>query len=298
VFLYPESEQEGRLSLSRQPKADPSRIAHIAQQDFEFVDSQSDADVVIKKSGRELTIERQDALIPRYASRTAHIALDEEFNLLPILNAIAHFNHHLGRHGCNNPLQNVVRDDHDTLKDVTMEFYRLTTDMVPDTTVGNLLVDNQVTLQADEDAEYGIAIFNNSKYDLFPYLFSFDPSEYRIESFYLPPAGNMDPPLPQPKDSNPVRLPVGYGAGGDPFRFPPDASVQSNTTFLKLFVSTNYSDMECIQQESLSTLSSTQFVPRKLGRKQSKPEDRTRVWGSCVAAITEVSASGSISVGL
>jgi len=213
---------------------------------------------------------------------------------LPILNAIAHFNHHLGRHGSTNPLQTVMRDDDDILKNVTMELYRLTNDggnRVP--IVGNLLVDNEAKLGLDKKAEYGIAIFNNSQYDLFPYLFYFDPSEYSIQSWYLPAAPNMDPPLPQPQGRDPMKLTVGYGAGGgDPFEFTLNPGEQSDTGFLKLFVSTKYVDMECITQK-LDCITS-KMIPRKMQRKKV---DLTRVWGAWVAAIN-VSASGSISVGL
>ena len=111
------------------------------------------------------------------------IALETELSLPLCLNAIAHFNHHLGRHCGNDPLREVLRDDYDPLRNVTMKMYRLTTNSAgfraPDAT--NLLTDNVARLELDENAEYGFAIFNYSEHDLFPYLFYFDPSDYSIQ---------------------------------------------------------------------------------------------------------------------
>jgi hypothetical protein len=187
VFVHADSRQQVDPYTTPLPsEVDASQSRLVAPQDFVFVGSQFEADISIRLTpSAELHIERLNDLIPRYASRMTCIALDNEFGRLPLtLNAIAHFKHHLGRHHGADPLWKVSRNAYDPLKGVTMELYRLTRNAgfrVPDPSFGNLLIDNKASLPQDNEAEYGIAIINRSEHSLYPYLFYFDPSDYRIE---------------------------------------------------------------------------------------------------------------------
>jgi len=118
---------------------------------------------------------------------------------------------------------------------------------------------------------YGLTVKNNSGRKLFPYLLNFDPSDYSIQvrssylygattcytdlipqSWYHPPAETMDAPLPpRHRDSKAFELKVGYGAAGvEAFEFSLADGLNSDVTFLKLFVSTVYVDMMVLEQSS------------------------------------------------
>ncbi|KAH9923562.1 caspase domain-containing protein [Fomitopsis serialis] len=100
---------------------------------------------------------------------------------------------------------------------------------------------------------YGLTLLNDSDHDLFPYVFYFDPSNYAIQHWYLPPGNKVKAPLPRRNgDGEPGRLTIGYGAGGtDSIRFSLPVNVKKDTGFLKIFVSTSYVDMRSIEQNSL-----------------------------------------------
>ena len=98
---------------------------------------------------------------------------------------MAHFKYHLERHHLSETLRTVsAPHTDDPLSGITIQIHRLSKepdDRVLDLDAGNLLVDNHANLVSDEEADYGIAIVNESGYDLFPYLFYFDPSDYSIQ---------------------------------------------------------------------------------------------------------------------
>ncbi|KAH9923558.1 caspase domain-containing protein [Fomitopsis serialis] len=61
---------------------------------------------------------------------------------------------------------------------------------------------------------YGLTLFNTSEYDLFPYLFYFNPSTCAIQAWYLPHGSQVKAPLPQRSGKGvPGRLSIGYGSG-------------------------------------------------------------------------------------
>ncbi|ETW80067.1 hypothetical protein HETIRDRAFT_477650 [Heterobasidion irregulare TC 32-1] len=238
----------------------------------------AEADVIVTQKPDGFTFERRDPLILNYADPTVSIKFPQD-RLPTALNAIAHFKYHLGRHHNSDALQTVSGLSEDG--GVKMEIYRLKPQSICVLIPGgdNLLTNNHARLVFEKDAEYGIAIVNESTTALFPYLFYFDPSEYSIKSLYLPPASSMAAPL-QPGQS----VTVGYGAGGgDPIDFYlPDDAV-SDTGFLKLFVSPTYVDMEwMIQDESFRTTSTR-------GTRSQGFENEG--WGAWIAAVT-VTAPG------
>lgn len=140
---------------------------------FLVADSLEDADLAVRRaSEHEYSLTRLDATIPRYAAAEVHLGPIHE---LPCaLDAIAHFNYFLGKHNGREPFVDEVR----------LEMYQLRGDFgarVPNEEVGNLVVNNEVRFQLDTQGKYGFAICNSSKYDLFPYLFYFDPATYSID---------------------------------------------------------------------------------------------------------------------
>ena len=152
-----------------------------------LVDSRSVADVVLRQAGGNVIIERLDPLLSTYADRTVPIAMHESrLEHLPfILDSVAHFKYHLEHHYLCETLRTVsAPHTDDPLSGITIQIHRLSKepdDRVLDLDAGNLLVDNHANLVSDEEADYGIAIINKSGYDLFPYLFYFDPSDYSIQ---------------------------------------------------------------------------------------------------------------------
>jgi hypothetical protein len=87
---------------------------------------------------------------------------------------IAHFNFHLGRQK-GPALDNVLVSDY-----AGLSIYRMTAgdnDLRPDTTD---LFDNNTAHLNMTPHGYGIKIFNKSHWDLYAYLFCFDPSDYSI----------------------------------------------------------------------------------------------------------------------
>ncbi|THH06053.1 hypothetical protein EW146_g9733, partial [Bondarzewia mesenterica] len=252
-------------------------------------DSRPKADIVIGMGPNgELLIDRLDVHISTYADRVVRVPLDGKLDRLPsILDAIAHFNFHLGRSHSSGVLRGAsdIRED-DPLKGVTMEMHRLSGgilwDRKPKEDAENLLIDNRAKLSLDEGAPYGIKIVNRSTLDLYPYLFYFDPSDYSIQTWWEPQSKTMNPPLAgcesQP-DSQPKEVTIGYGAGGgDPIEFYLSPGAQSDTGFLKLFVTTKWVNMDWISQGS-------PFDAFHKRRGNGEVQN-SGIWGAWTAAIT------------
>ncbi|KAH9923544.1 caspase domain-containing protein [Fomitopsis serialis] len=106
----------------------------------------------------------------------------------------------------------------------------------------------------DFDKFYGLTLYNDSEFGLWPYLFYFDPNTYAIQPWYLPPnsSDSANAPLPSKSGDQPGQLCIGYGNGGvDAFEFSLPSGAERDTGFLKIFVSTHYVDMRGIQQDGL-----------------------------------------------
>ena len=90
----------------------------------------------------------------------------------------------------------------------------------------------------------------------------------------------MSPPLRHMSN-----VTIGYADGYDPVIFFLHGGAQSDTGFLKLFVSTKYRNLEVIAQESPSATCSR-------GDKKRGSRD-ANVWGSWISAITVTSSSAA-----
>ncbi|KAJ7138041.1 caspase domain-containing protein [Mycena epipterygia] len=237
---------------------------------FLVVDSPNNADLAVRRmSEGEFSITRLDPKLSQ--SVTQDVKLDIQVEHLPcVLDAVAQFNYFLESHNANDPLGNEVK----------IEMYQLGGEYgahVPNLDIGNLLIDNEARFHLGPEDKYGFAICNYSQYDLFPYLFYFDPASYTIEGWCLPQSTTRAPLFSVKSGPEPTRITVGYGAGGGyPFRFTIPEGMTSHTGFLKLFVSTKYLDLKRIEQ------------PKAVGGKNSHAVSRdSEVWGALDVAVTK-----------
>lgn len=141
---------------------------------FLVVECPNNADLAVRRiSEAEFSITRLDPKLSRYVVPDVKIDVPVE-NLPCVLDAVAQFNYFLGRHNGNDSLGNEVK----------IEMYSLGGEYwarVPNLELGNLLVDNEGRFRLEPEGKYGFAICNYSQYDLFPYLFYFDPATYSVD---------------------------------------------------------------------------------------------------------------------
>ncbi|KAG8755819.1 hypothetical protein FRC14_003630 [Serendipita sp. 396] len=141
----------------------------------------------------------------------------------------------------------------------------------------NLNRDNQVDVISGE-TRYGLKITNNTKEDLYPYLFLFNCSDLSIESYYTPPVvKNMDQDAPLRKGES---ITVGYGDGGPPWRHrvqPAKGAPQNPVVrdaedlqieFFKLILTTRPVDLSFMKQLS----------PFESGRAERDPPKPVDMW--------------------
>lgn len=170
-------ESDHPLTRALFPEGDltQSELRQILESKFIKVHTGANPDIVVKPSANdgELIIERMDTLITKYASITTKFnAPGRVDRFRDIFDAISRFNYHLTQHPDEDPLEQLV----------SMELHKLNVLsnnglLAPQ---DNIFVDNEARVIYDEEARYGLSIVNRSKYDLFPYLFYFHPSDYSI----------------------------------------------------------------------------------------------------------------------
>ncbi|KAJ6622143.1 caspase domain-containing protein [Mycena sp. CBHHK59/15] len=211
---------------------------------FVLVDSQETTVIALKNPEEgKFVIERLTGIIKDHAYAEAEFNLEPtRYHRLPkIMDGIAHFNYFLDKHHGSDPLPTV-----------TLEMHVLT-GVYPNRGIGpDIFRDKVAEFKASEKAKYGFTLCNRSQHDLFAYLFYFDPAEYVIDVWYCPLGwAKMSPPLAASADGIvATRLPIGYGTGGYAFEFFLPEGKSMDTGFLKVFVSTEYLDMEWITQKS------------------------------------------------
>jgi len=216
----------------------------------------------------EVVVTTKDLLLP--GTEPFDNAIRDVTRLPLILDAIADFKFFL-RHRCPNGAL-----------DVTMGLFRLSREGYPSILVPNknYLKGNKATLPNVKDAEYGISIVNRSRRSLFPYLFYFNPEDCSIQEFYHPPGPTMLPPLPAYQPESPTLIRVGYGSVEDkPFTFGPlPEGKESDTGYLKLFVSTKYVDLHELEQSPF------EYARLKAGRVQGTTV--ADEWDALLASVT------------
>ncbi|KAF7366608.1 hypothetical protein MSAN_00918600 [Mycena sanguinolenta] len=245
---------------------------------FIAVDSQDDADLAVQRTADdEFSLARIDPKLSAYAMPDVklHLTIDR----LPyVLDAVASFNFFLHKYNTRNPLNGLVK----------LELYKLSGrygSRVPDMELGDLFAEGEARFPFDSSAKYGFAICNYSEYDLFPYLFYFDPASYTVAAWYLPEYKTIQAPLPAKPgaDAEPTRITVGYGAGGGyAFQFVMPAGVTIDTGFLKLFVSTKFLDLRGIEQPAAAEA----LGAARLSGAQERVSVEADTWDALVAPIT------------
>ncbi|KAJ7123573.1 caspase domain-containing protein [Mycena epipterygia] len=238
------------------------------------------------------TIERptwRDCLINTHTRNSIAPRIPRDLSLPSVLAKIAHFNFHLEKGSAAKELDNVLVSDYTGLR-----IYRMTADdgLKPDTTMD--LFENNTARLSMASHGYGIEIFNKSHWDLYAYLFCFDPSDYSITALCLPSLGLNRPPLRRNGS-----ITVGYGPdGGDPFKFCLQSTDNKfvDTVFFKLFVCTKNINMHHISQSSplvtspASTPHSNNSTPGVVSRGVLQPlyapPPEEGFWDVSVAAVT------------
>ncbi|KAJ7302589.1 hypothetical protein DFH08DRAFT_826472 [Mycena albidolilacea] len=242
---------------------------------FLVVECLDNADLAVRRiSEAEFSITRLDPKLSRYVFPDVKLDVPVE-NIPCVLDAVAQFNYFLGRHNGNASLGNEVK----------IEMYSLGGEYwarVPNLELGNLLVDNEGRFRLKPEGKYGFAICNYSQYDLFPYLFYFDPATYSVDGWYKPESPTMEPPLKAKSGPEPTRITVGYGAGGGyAFQFAIPEGLTSDTGFRKLFVSTKYLDMSGVEQPA-----ATDTVIGGRDFHAERPVMAAEVWSTVDAVVT------------
>jgi len=127
------------------------------------------------------------------------------------------------------------------------------------------------------DAYYGLTIMNQSDIDLWPYVFYFDPSDYSVTDWYLPPSSTGSAPL---RRNSQISLHSGT-SGADLIRFSIPSGRNSDTGFLKIFMTTSWIDMFDIKQLSVMLMKDE---PR--AAKITSPGLESGQWDSWVYVMT------------
>ncbi|KAJ7752243.1 hypothetical protein DFH07DRAFT_960681 [Mycena maculata] len=230
----------------------PTKHLHL-QQGFVQATSRQDAQLALRIPEDD----HDSVVVERFTSTIfecepeARFPLKDALQLSAAVSSIAHFNYFLERRHGSAPL-----------KGVSLEVYRLMGNFParqPDRRVGqngNQVIDNHALFKSENGAKYGIIIRNASSYDLFPYLFAFDPTDYTIGCLYSPHSA-IDPPL----QSFTGEVTIGMG-GQRALDFTLPRGVKKSSAFLKLFVATKAIDIDWIQQETSPFDTSFQGRPR------------------------------------
>ncbi|KAJ7694620.1 caspase domain-containing protein [Mycena rosella] len=199
------------------------------------------AGIVIRSGGKadDIVIERLTSTILEVQRETRFSLQGNPARLPDVLSGIAHFNYFLKQHNGSAPLQGFSLEMHRLLGEYPAR--------KKDTTVGhhgNMVENDEARWISQGSDKYGFTIRNESAEDLYPYLFYFDPNKYTIAPWYLPPGNNQRPPLRRGGGI------VTLGMGGErAFQFRLPEGEASSSGFLKLFVTTEYLDLEWIRQK-------------------------------------------------
>ncbi|TFY57466.1 hypothetical protein EVJ58_g7003 [Rhodofomes roseus] len=217
---------------------------------------QADLSIVPQASSSIVAVERGDPLMHEFARQ---IIADLDKSLVQyLLTAALHFNFHLYRQP--NPLNLfttvhvellMLREESAGVKrflpvDETRNYFGGEHRVPAYKAHGPAVV--QEAVLTEFEPFYGLKVVNDSDYDLFPYLFYFDPSDYSIEPWYEPEAATILPPL---RAHN--HLKVGYGArqaGHNSIKLSLPPGKDLDTGFLRMFVSTSYVDMRIVRQSA------------------------------------------------
>jgi len=223
-------------------------------------DAHSDVSVVYTDQ-RDVLLYRTDPLTCRHSSQTIKVSQ----NALPaILDTVAHFNLWLYRFNALAPVNQLLITELHRLRPVDEisgrcvyvpigdDLLASDTEPIPksEDAFHYRLEEVKEAVITDMDSYYGLTLTNRSPFDLFPYVFYFDPEKYSIQAWYLP--SSSSPPLPCQKHDQASKLFIGYGdSSADTLKFSLPEGTIADSGFLKIFASTSYVDLESITRLSL-----------------------------------------------
>ncbi|KAJ7772891.1 caspase domain-containing protein [Mycena maculata] len=275
VFIAPDFDSTVASELFPDRNLDTKRLKSLPiRRKFVPIDSRWDADIQLRRiSEEQFSIERFKDIIKDHASVTTIFSVKpDKYSRFPmILDAIAHFHFFLYQHHGGQPIPGI-----------TLEMHTLTGPFPVREPSADIFVNKIAEVKYNKTRRYGFTLCNRSHYDLFPYLFFFDPEQYAIDVWYSPPSRAMLPPLIASRDgTTATRLPIGYGGGGYAFEFDLPEGKAVDTGFLKVFVSTEYLDMDWVTQKSPFD---PDFAPRLGGGRETI--EKGQVWDTFYAVIT------------
>jgi hypothetical protein len=134
------------------------------------VKTAEEAKVSVTMYRRSVVLERHDSIVGVFGERTLRIP---NVNPMKLLNDAAHFSWHLRSTNPEKPLESNTR----------VQVYSIH----PDTLTkvgGNLLRDGSAVIHCNYNPIFTVTLRNSSNFDLWPYLVSFDPSNYNTTMIY------------------------------------------------------------------------------------------------------------------
>ncbi|QRV78455.1 ICE-like protease (caspase) p20 domain protein [Ceratobasidium sp. AG-Ba] len=199
--------------------------------------------------------------------------------VLPVIRAAAKWNWHANRTNADDPFKGQVR----------IEMKRLDRrDGGPPGPVGDDLNSGGVAeVIANDEQLYGFRLVNESKYDLYPYLFYFDANDLSVEGYYLGSHGGIagcDAQLlgKGPNGTWPAgELTLGYGPNNaSPLNMLLPPNEDRGVIIFKLFVTTSATDFTLLEQSS----------PFLGGRKMTKAAyntlEKKDLWGTSMMIVS------------
>ncbi|KAJ7103933.1 caspase domain-containing protein [Mycena epipterygia] len=221
-----------------------------------------------------IIIERLDGPVATYAGRHLMLAAEDAASINDVLNKIAHFNHYLcfqPPRPVSHPLNKFLPHLFHSIKP-TMELYSFkywaSGGMRYSNKSRHLFRNGVARLDSvPADRGYAIRIISHSKQQLYPYLLSFDPTTYAIQTIH-PSQGepNLEPLTSRAGCFS--SFTVGDGkSGGVPLTFPVNTvKTDPDAAFFKLIVCSKLIDISYMCQPSvLETVPNPNSTPRRIG---------------------------------
>ncbi|KAH7925516.1 hypothetical protein BV22DRAFT_1010987 [Leucogyrophana mollusca] len=232
-------------------------------------ESPTAADISVGVHTRDVRVENLDHLVPPSTHPIVRIDRSKEKSGL-ILDEAARFHMHLHRTNPENPFRDSVK----------MELFRV--DPKSKRRVGqNLLKNGEAKITHSTGASYAIVIQNHSDADLWPYLAYMDSNGVDIGLLYHPNPTTTTPPLPK-------RSYIEIGCGDTPagplsFHIPDHR--QTDSGFIKLFISTTYTSMGILEQSTRP--SSSRGEPSIASAPQRRrTEHQPQNWDTAMACVS------------
>lgn len=219
--------------------------------EFGYARTESEAGLIVGREGLNAVFDICNPLVKENGlTRIPHTTPLTPQDVLPVIRAAAKWNWHVNRTNPNDPFKGQVRIEMTRLERPGGGLPTPVGDNLNDGSFGvvDLVVPGNV---------YGFKLVNESKYDLYPYLFYFDANDQSITPLFEGAHGGVAGADPQLTGKGPhgtkVRgeFTLGYGPGGVvPLTMNLAGSQDHGVVVLKLFVTTKPADFDMIQQFS------------------------------------------------